>query len=388
MLKQKLNHSLKRKAVDDIASRPLKIIHRELRDCAPLDLTMQDIHCFRKNMNRARLSSYPKLPQSADDFHNALDVMDINTNMGEHFLHVNNQNEKIVCFTTKNNLEALCQISLVFVDGTFYSSPKHFCQLFTLHGLHNNVYVPLVFFLLPNKTQESYEKAFMYVVDICKKFNLCFNPKVVFADFELAIHLALRKVLTNTNIAGCRFHLGQSWYRKIQELGLSNEYKNSDSEIGNFLKLFFGLPFLPPSEVDECFTDDLMSILPQDSRLERFCDYFLKTYLEPSSNFPPQIWSKFSISCIRTTNSCESFHSKFNAMFYTSNPNLYQFVEALKNVQCEVYLKLRSKGITSKETKQKEEFLQEKMILYTNNKLSRIEFVKAVSKKFMPKSII
>lgn len=63
-----------------------------------------------------------------------------------------------------------------------------------------------------------------------------------------------------SKIKGCRFHLGQAWYRKLQSLGLAKVYSTED-EKGNFLKTFFCLPFLSPNEVDDCFTDDLMSTM-------------------------------------------------------------------------------------------------------------------------------
>jgi hypothetical protein len=49
-------------------------------------------------------------------------------------------------------------------------------------------------------------------------------------------------------IVSSRFDLGQAWWRKIQNLGLANEYKDSaNSETGKWLTAFFGLAFLPYS---------------------------------------------------------------------------------------------------------------------------------------------
>jgi len=59
---------------------------------------------------------------------------------------------------------------------------------------------------------------------------------MLFADFEKAIHSAALFVWPSVELKGCRFHLGQSWWRKIQALGLSNEY-NLNSEISNYLKM-------------------------------------------------------------------------------------------------------------------------------------------------------
>jgi len=62
---------------------------------------------------------------------------------------------------------------------------------------------------------------------------------------------------------GCRFHLTQSWWKHIQQLGLKPDYIDPNSEIGKWLHyLIFGLSLLPSSEVDDCFVEDLMSIKP------------------------------------------------------------------------------------------------------------------------------
>jgi hypothetical protein len=54
-------------------------------------------------------------------------------------------------------------------------------------------------------------------------------------------------------IKACQFHLGQAWYRKIQNLGLSGEYKDPESDIGKWLKKFFGLSYLESADVADCF---------------------------------------------------------------------------------------------------------------------------------------
>jgi len=96
---------------------------------------------------------------------------------------------------------------------------------------------------------------------------------------ELGIHVAIFEVWPLAQLKGCRFHLGQSWWRKIQQLGLSKEFKNKDSEIGQTLKLFFGLSLLSPEEINNCYINDLMSLKPINERLDEFFDYILKHYI-------------------------------------------------------------------------------------------------------------
>ena len=115
----------------------------------------------------------------------ALDSIKIETNKNENFLLVNDKEKKVVMFSTILNIIFLCQLATVFVDGTFYSYPKKFVQVFTIVGLSQNLYIPHVSFLLFNKRIDSYATAFSYIASQCKKVNLIFNPKIIYADFEI-----------------------------------------------------------------------------------------------------------------------------------------------------------------------------------------------------------
>ncbi|KAL4143849.1 hypothetical protein QTP88_006111 [Uroleucon formosanum] len=93
-----------------------------------------------------------------------------------------------------------------------------------------------------------------------------------------AIHTAIKDVWPTTNLKACRFHLGQAWFRKMQSLGLAKPYMKP-GEMSEYLKLFFGLPFLRPDEVDDCFVTDIMALLPpNNSKLNAFTDYILEVY--------------------------------------------------------------------------------------------------------------
>jgi hypothetical protein len=65
-----------------------------------------------------------------------------------------------------------------------------------------------------------------------------FSPIHIFIDFEKAIHNAAQQIWPAINIKSCRFHLGQSWWKKIQCLGISKNYKKQNSDGSNFLKLY------------------------------------------------------------------------------------------------------------------------------------------------------
>ena len=86
----------------------------------------------------------------------------------------------------------------------------------------------------------------------------------------------------------CRFHLGQSMWRKIQTLWLSNLYKDKNSDIGKWLTLLF---FFFLNDFSSCFVDEMMVIAPDEETCHQFADYMLQTYVAQGAKFPPQLWT-------------------------------------------------------------------------------------------------
>jgi len=61
------------------------------------------------------------------------------------------------------------------------------------------------------------------MVSEAAKFGVNVFPTIVYADFETAIHNAVTRVWPGRAVKAFRFHLGQSWWRKIKSLGLSKQ---------------------------------------------------------------------------------------------------------------------------------------------------------------------
>lgn len=86
----------------------------------------------------------------------------------------------------------------------------------------------------------------------------------------------------------------------------------------------------------------MSSIQPTSHALTRFADYLVSTYIDEDSLFPPNVRAENSLSLQRTTNACESFHSKLNSSFYSPHPNIFTFVDVLLNFQIDSYIRQRS----------------------------------------------
>jgi hypothetical protein len=143
-------------------------------------------------------------------------------------------------------------------------------------------------------------------------------------------------------VKACRFHLRQSWWRKIKSLGLSKQYGKKGSEVSQFVKKIFGLLLLPPAEISDCFALDCVSSLLNHKRVEQFCDYLLENYIDADSSFPPPIWSECTSPSLRTIKACELFQAHFNALLYSAHHKIFVVVSALQKIQNETYIKTRS----------------------------------------------
>lgn len=285
----------------------------------------------------------PANPTNLQEVHEFLETMDLKTKRGEDFLLINDQQKNIVIFSCHTNILFLKEVDTLYMDGTFKYSARFFMQLFTIHALKNGHYIPLVFCLLPSKTTEIYAHTFRLIVDKCSTLGVQLLPQYITTDFEKSIVNAINEIWPQTQIIGCRFHLTQAWYRQIQKLGLATVYQNKSSEVGKWLRHTFGLLFLDPKEVFECFIDNFMADCLTDDQVGKYSDYLIDNYMTENCDYPPILWASTSSSLRRTTNNCESFHSKFNQSFYKESPSINTLVTVLINeVQTEVYVKLKS----------------------------------------------
>lgn len=380
--RQEVNNSLKRKVSEDnIVEKPSKFILTEIKNFNnENNLNTTDLNYIRRNVYNARKSILPPLPKSIEEVHDTLNVMDIQTNRSEQFVLLNDQDSHIIIFSCIENLKFLCSNEKIFLDGTFNYCTKYFLQLFTIHGFKNQNYIPLVFALLPDKNSHTYSTLFLKTIEICLENNLRFQPVTVVVDFEIAIHNSIKNIWPTVQIHGCNFHLCQNWYRKIQQLGLTNDYNNGESEIGKFLVLTFGLPLLQDAkDIEDCFVFDLLENMPSDDKVQQYCDYLSENYIFSFSLFPPKLWSSND-----TTNACESFHSRFNSSFYHHHPNIHLFVKVLKDIQTETYIKIRSSHTTQRrqtKTISKYQFILNQKDKYIRGEISRLEFISKVCHK-------
>ncbi|XP_048737527.2 uncharacterized protein LOC125652381 [Ostrea edulis] len=152
---------------------------------------------------RARAKTTPKLPTSQDDI--KLHGPWINTLAGERFLLCDDtdaQGHRIMIFATDTNINHLCAAEVIFSDGTFYSCTRFFTQLYTLHGNVNGTIFPLIYGLLPNKSEDTYNRFFSLLKDSARRLQSVSTPESWLLDFEIVARNAVHHNFPGASIKG------------------------------------------------------------------------------------------------------------------------------------------------------------------------------------------
>jgi hypothetical protein len=143
--RQIINTSCERKATEDKFIRPKKIIFKEIQQNNCSEFNETDIKCLRKNLYEHRRKTLPVNSTSIQGVHEALENLDMKTMSDESFLILNNLKKHIIIFSCQINLTFINEVDTIYIDGTFKYYPQFFLQMFTIHGLKNGHYIPLIF---------------------------------------------------------------------------------------------------------------------------------------------------------------------------------------------------------------------------------------------------
>jgi len=216
-------------------------------------------------------------------------------------------------------------------------------QLYVIHAPLGDRVVACAYALLEGKSANVYRDMLRALVQRCTDVGCAPHPAVVVTDFERAAMQATRDVLGgDVRCQGCFFHLTQSTWRKIQELGLSNVYKSSDS-FRLLAGMLDGLAFLPLDRVSEGMTY-VRSVMPPSAA--PLVDYFDVNYVSGSvyvddddvvhrqpARFLPSTWSVHTATLSggdRTNNNSEGWNSRLQHAIGHQHPSIWRLIEALQ----------------------------------------------------------
>ena len=100
---------------------------------------------------------------------------------------------------------------------------------------------------------------------LCSGHYVRRNFTTVYIDFEVAMHTVLREAIPSATIKRCRFHL---WAKH-----------GGGRSILSGLVLITKTTRVKPTEVKDCFTEDIIPDCPHDQKCNNSADYLLENYV-------------------------------------------------------------------------------------------------------------
>lgn len=192
----------------------------------------------------------------------------------ENFLLIEDgSTDKIFVFCSTEAKDTINRVSDYYADGTFKVAPKPFMQIYSLHGEvgGNPIIVPLVFALLPNKQETTYERLFTSLRQHLPQMN----PLHFHSDFEMAAMNAFQKVFPCVTVHGCFFHYIQALRKNAKK---ANLYNTKEQET---IALYTALAHLPPAHIPEGFLSINFEISSDNtSAWNDFVGYYVKQWMK------------------------------------------------------------------------------------------------------------
>ena len=361
---KKVVQEMKTRARSEATSIP-KIYAQTIRTACEheeVTATLPTFNSIRTSLYQSRRQRYPPMPESVDDldFSGEWAVTDKN----ETFYH--GCRDGVFLFTTENNLDTLSRAEMFCCDGTFSICPRLFYQVFTIHCFKHDKLFPMVYFLLPNKTRETYNNDFLLLKQVSQNYGFTLMPACVKADYELPLVQSVQISFPSCAFKGCYYHFAQAIWRKVQNLGLASAYRHPQSEDKKSFRKVISLPFVPVSYVRMAW-DGLKHCMPSGQAYDHFVDYFEGTWL--NGNFSLSHWNVHLIGGPRTNNNLEGWHSRVKTLAGKIHLNIFEIVELFKTEQSNMEASilqlasggtLRSKGVSRKRKEERIRKIQEK----------------------------
>ena len=181
-----------------------------------------------------------------------------------------------VIFYSETMMNLLPEITDIQFDGTFYTVPVKFYQLWTIFVVVDRYTLPAIHYLMTSKSQK------LYIAILDRIFSNLpnFKPMTVISDWESAPRNSFKEIYPNININGCWFHYTQRIWAKVQKLGLTQSF-HENNEITKFVKQLMAIHFLPASLIRPTFlfiqAPDLSAT--ESMKMNKLVKYFKRRWL-------------------------------------------------------------------------------------------------------------
>uniref|UniRef100_A0A915E434 MULE transposase domain-containing protein n=1 Tax=Ditylenchus dipsaci TaxID=166011 RepID=A0A915E434_9BILA len=143
-------------------------------------------------------------------------------------------------------VEKLVHGQTIAMDGTFKTRPRKWEQIFAIHVLVKNRFVPAVSVIMAKKSRASYLLVLQQLRAMMEeRFQVVWSPTLILTDFELAQRSALLNHFPGINSAI------QRWIQKVK----LDQKNRTDVLFNEYIGLFRTLAFIPQQFVSTAFSE-------------------------------------------------------------------------------------------------------------------------------------
>ncbi|XP_068130062.1 uncharacterized protein [Hyperolius riggenbachi] len=321
---------------------PSTIINLALKNVEPAVVdSLPPRDCLRHLVQnvRKRVMSQPCGPKSLADLiipdkYRFYSVSDLETVPFLLYDSGPNDEHRILIFGNSANAAWIEHVKYLYGDGTFKIALQLFQQVFALVGKREDYVLPLLYCLLPNKSQATYKKMFEAIHQLWPKLN----PEYYSTDYEVGAINAFKAVFPSCRINGCFFHLTRNIKKQLDNRGLCPRY-SSDPEFAIHARMIAALAFVPPPDL-EAAVDAIKYDLKEEIR--PILSWFSRVYIGicgrrlRKPNFPPSLWSVYERTLTgldRTNNNVEAAHRRLRSELDMEHSSIWRYVDGILKVQ-------------------------------------------------------
>ena len=238
------------------------------------------------------------------------------------------ETQRAAIFMSDEMRRVLQNCEEIAYDGTFFTCPKQFSQVFTVFVVVQGKTFPCVTVLMTSKTQELYEAVFGKILEIVPDMN----PQLAIADFERASYNAMKTIFPNIRVSGCSFHFIQANLRMARKQGLTEAFR-TNNELKSLLKRLMHLNFLPAHMMSPAFEilarEDPGLVDPLEKKKWRKVIKYIRSFW--MDKIGPEWLSVFGLER-KTNNGCEQYHSRLKGRVISHRPRIWKYIEILNEI--------------------------------------------------------
>ena len=247
--------------------------------------------------------------------------------------------EKYILFTSIFQLRKITDCEQIFMDGTFYSCPKNYYQLYNIIGKEKKtgIIIPISFILMSHKSYSLYYHVFNNIKTLILKNKIEYKEKELkfMMDFEKSSRKAIKSIFPESILLGCFFHFTKALWKKAKKEGLCKKLYMKETHIIIFaFKIFI---FIKEKEKDN-YLKQIEEFYKEKKEYKGFIQYFKKNW--SNCNFLDFERCDQAEIVERTDNICELFHKNLNDKIDIRHPKISYLIEKLKEFTTEQFEKL------------------------------------------------